>query len=237
MKRGFTLIELLVVIVIIGILVSGVFMMMRAGGDKAGIAQTVTKVHAIATLLEEYKAQYGNYPIVTDRDGNGCAKLEFSFLCDPGSDATGSSPVVFGLFSHFIPRATTIDQEAEDSMRGYYERQFSNPEKGSIWESEYTAGSSMEKIARGEAADPRLALVNRAFRRLKKDGVVSAGSSVNIETGRETYHATASDSWGRALMYRMDGSNGEIVSYGPDGKYGTSDDITSAGMGNDEDED
>ncbi|MEG1480408.1 MAG: prepilin-type N-terminal cleavage/methylation domain-containing protein, partial [Kiritimatiellia bacterium] len=40
MKRGFTLIELLVVIVIIGILVSGVFMMMRAGGDKAGIAQT-----------------------------------------------------------------------------------------------------------------------------------------------------------------------------------------------------
>lgn len=252
-RAGFTLVELLVVVVIIGILASGVFLMMRAGGDRAGIAKTTAKVHAIASLLETYKAAYGSYPqVMTGVSDDGVATVAFSFVCDPGGDDsvmdddnTGgggladSNKITFGLFSHFMPRATTIQANAGDTMRPYYESKIRNPDAGSVWEIEYRGGTanSLRMLAGEEGADPYLSEVYREFRRLEADGLVSAGPVIYPDTGKEVFVATASDAWDRSLYYRMDGGVGEILSAGPDGVVGTADDISSAGAGgNDDDE-
>ncbi len=93
MKRdGFTLIEIMVTMVLIGILSSGVFMMMRSARKQAAIAQTTTQVQGLAGLLEMYKNQYGNYPRVTASylDNNdepiGYSCLEFHFISGEGDD-------------------------------------------------------------------------------------------------------------------------------------------------------
>ncbi len=256
-KQGFTLVELLVVIVVIAILASGLFMMTRAGGDKAGIAQTTTRVHAVAGLLEVYKAQYGAYPrVLTGVDSNtGVASITFSFVCDPGDDdsvmdentSTGglsdSNKITFGLFSHFVPRATLIRNEASEAMKSYYEGKMRNPTSNSVWEYEYRGGTAMgldlAGIANVESSDFALQAVYREFRRLQADGIVYASSTVDLDTQKETFSAGAVDAWGRTLYYRMEGNVGEVFSAGPDGKAGTADDITSRGTGKawDDDED
>lgn len=253
LRKGFTLIELLVVVVIIAILASGVFLMMRAGGDRSGIAKTTAKVHAIASMLESYKAAYGRYPRVrTGVSEDGVSSVAFSFVCDPGGDDTvmaddntddgglsDSNKITFGLFSHFMPRAKLIDVNARDSMRSYYEGCIRNPKEGSVWEVEYRGGTSgnLSMLASEENANPNLNEVYREFRRLAADGLVSAGPVIYPDTGKEVYLATASDAWGRTLYYRQDGGVGEIISAGPDGVVGTADDISSAGAGgNDDDE-
>lgn len=250
-RAGFTLVELLVVVVIIAILASGVFLMMRAGGDRAGIAKTTAKVHAVASLLEAYKAAYGSYPqVMTGVGDDGVASVTFSFVCDPGSDDSVMDPntgggslgdankITFGLFSHFMPRATTINANAGDRMRPYYESKIRTPDSGSVWEIEYRGGTqgNLRMLAAEEGADPYLSEVYREFRRLQADGLVSAGPVIYPDTGKEVFVATASDAWDRSLYYRMDGSVGEILSAGPDGVVGTDDDISSAGAGGSDDD-
>ena len=88
-----------------------------------------------------------------------------------------------------------------------------------------------------ETADPNLQQIYRAWRRLEKDGMVSAGNYTNIDTGSSRYIAGASnDAWGQTLVYKNDGGAGEIVSAGPDGIFGTADDISSGGAAVDEDD-
>lgn len=253
--RGFTLIELLVVIVIIGILSGGVFMMTRAGNSESAKAKTIERVHAIATLLSEYKAVYGEYPMVTDTDDNGYASLNFTFVAN--SDSCGecgaknisysqSSPcsedgVAFGLVSHFMPRANKINDETESTnMREYYRNQFSRPSKGSVWEKELR-GSSDNDIDRScayEAMDANLQQIHRSWKRLVKQGAVFEGMVGCDFCEVLTFSAGAEpDGWGRGLRYRNEGGAGEIVSAGPDGKFGTSDDISSSGAAVEEDDD
>ncbi len=261
MKRGFTLIELLVVIVIIAILASGVFMMSRAGGDRAAIAKTTTKIQAIAGLLEVYKAQYGTYPrvrsgIITGgikvrtpsgslrniNSGDYCFNVDFSFIADLGdTNLNEGSEASFGLMSYFVPRVSIMESEMpEDSdMRPFYEEQLSSPSTN-LWKMEYPGGwavTGREKWTswkEEESADPALQAVYREFRRLVADGVIMAGGSIDPETELHTYSAGARDDfteYGRSLIYRMDGEFCEVFSLGPDGIACTDDDITTRGVG------
>lgn len=280
-REGFTLVELLVVIVVIGILAAGIFKLMGSANSKAAVAKTTAQVHAIASLLEEYKSIYGEYPMVSaqylDNDEPiGYAALEFRFVTEEGDDAhpsygtSGSSAgssgmrfkinngsstktvvptfargkgdeMTFGLCSHFMPRATTIKNNISDDLVTYYRRQFQSPASGSPYELELkgiNASDALGQTAVKEAADPNLQQIYRSWRRLEKDKMVYSGNYTNIDTGSARYIAGANnDAWGQPLVYKNDGGAGEIVSAGPDGIFGTADDISSGGASVDEGDD
>ena len=256
LKRGFTLVELLVVIVIIGILAGGIFMMTRSANTKSAEAKTISQVHAIATLLNEYKAIYGEYPLVTDADDEGYASLNFTFLVNSAScnvcgaervqysegSACANDGVAFGLVSHFIPRATTIaSSTAGTNMEDYYKSQFKKPSKNSVWSKELRGtrdGNTLDKTRAYEAVDLNLQQIHRSWRRLKNQGLVFENIFGCEQCDVARYSAGAeADGWGRGLKYRNEGGAGEIVSAGPDGRFGTADDIVSGGAAVDEEDD
>lgn len=61
-RNAFTLIELLTVIAIIGILAGITFGITKGVNERAAINQARTELSALATALENYKRQYGDYP-------------------------------------------------------------------------------------------------------------------------------------------------------------------------------
>lgn len=67
-NQAFTLVELLVVIVIILILAGLVIQVSGAIQRKAYRERARTEMQAMASALENYKIDYGTYPILTDAD-------------------------------------------------------------------------------------------------------------------------------------------------------------------------
>lgn len=245
-RAGFTLIELLVVIVIIGILAGALFMMVGAARNKSAIAETTAQIHAIATLLEEYKAIYGDYPVVSETDSNGYASLDFHFVTESGNpgckycgfkavtNSNHGDEIAFGLCSHFVPRATVIEDSVSDELKGHYNEMYRNPAANTPWATEIrglkNTSDALGATLANETADTNLQQIYRSWRRLAKDGLVKSDVTVCVECGAQRYTAGAkADAWERALRYRNDGGAGEIVSAGPDGKFGTADDITASG--------
>lgn len=63
-RAGFTLVEMLVVVVIILILLGVVFKMLRPAGNQAAKAATIARLEKLKAALEEFYAEYGQYPPV-----------------------------------------------------------------------------------------------------------------------------------------------------------------------------
>ncbi len=61
-ERGFTLIELLSVIAIIGLLVTITFSLLGGHQERSAVVQVKAELGVLATALEAYKVQYGDYP-------------------------------------------------------------------------------------------------------------------------------------------------------------------------------
>lgn len=68
-RRGFTLIELLVVVAIIGILSAVAFPSFRAALIRAKVGRAQNDLKALATALDMYRMDHGNYPYVQDQGG------------------------------------------------------------------------------------------------------------------------------------------------------------------------
>lgn len=245
MRAGFTLIEILAVVVIMAILAGGVFMMMGAGDTKAKIAETNAQIQALSSLLEEYKNEYGDYPTVTNADNQGYASLNFNFKVEDGDsckecgNTPGEDGVSFGLVSKFLPAATTIYQKcANTNMESHYKRCYSDPsgQDSDAWERELgSQGADWLEVMAREAGDSSLDQLNRKWRRLEQDGTVYSGVSQCTYCRTQNYSAGAkNDAWGHGLKYNT--ATHAIVSAGPDGQFGTDDDISGAGTGT-EDED
>jgi prepilin-type N-terminal cleavage/methylation domain-containing protein len=62
--RGFTLMELMIVLVIIGILMSGVFMLMSVVAKNADVSKTQSRIQKVQNAISGFYAAYGTYPPV-----------------------------------------------------------------------------------------------------------------------------------------------------------------------------
>jgi type II secretion system protein G len=76
---GFTLIELLVVVAIIGVLASSVLTSVQKVRERANDTQKISSLKNIATALEVYRLNYGQYPdtggLSTTYAGTDCALM------------------------------------------------------------------------------------------------------------------------------------------------------------------
>jgi prepilin-type N-terminal cleavage/methylation domain-containing protein len=63
-QRGFTLMELMIVLVIIGILMSGVFMLMSVAAKHSDVARTRARIQKVQNAISGFYAAYGTYPPV-----------------------------------------------------------------------------------------------------------------------------------------------------------------------------
>lgn len=69
-RTGFTLVEMLVVLVIVSVLLGIVFKLMSSGADQAAKAKTISQMERVKAALEEFYAEYGQYPPVPYYDAS-----------------------------------------------------------------------------------------------------------------------------------------------------------------------
>ncbi len=70
-RAAFTLVEMLVVVLLIAVLAGMVFKLTGLAGDKAAKASTLARLERLKTALEEFYAEYGQYPPVPFYPGIG----------------------------------------------------------------------------------------------------------------------------------------------------------------------
>jgi len=76
---GFTLIEMLVVVLIMALLMGLLVRHMRNADDRANRAATTKTIEQVSAALEEFFAEYGQYPPVPVYKGDGCQPIYFEF--------------------------------------------------------------------------------------------------------------------------------------------------------------
>jgi prepilin-type N-terminal cleavage/methylation domain-containing protein len=234
-KKGFTLIELLVVIVIMAILAAGTFLLFRTGEDEAAEAQTQKVIQGMANLVELYKAKYGNYPMVASDTMDFSVTIKDAACSKCGAKLNDTS-ATFGLASNFVGKGSMLVSSCEDSrIERFNDEINSDDDERSGWKVAFASWIGEDDPIRACAASEQSSEMNdikAMWNQLLKEGVVEEGAYGCPERNCriKTYRASAKpDGWGRALKYTTSGGGYEIISAGPDGQFGTSDDITSQG--------
>ncbi|MBM4164950.1 MAG: prepilin-type N-terminal cleavage/methylation domain-containing protein [Lentisphaerae bacterium] len=78
-RSGFTLIEMLVVVLIMALLMGLLVRYMRGSEDRANRAATAKTIEQVSAALEEFFAEYGQYPPVPVYSGDGGQPIYFEF--------------------------------------------------------------------------------------------------------------------------------------------------------------
>lgn len=131
-RGGFTLIEMLVVVLIMALLMGLLVRHMRNADDRANRAATTKTIEQVSAALEEFFAEYGQYPPVPIYAGDECQPIYFEFPVkytapDPRAtptDLSGTQYLVqlnlssnpppdqrlftLGLVSFLVPRYGTV---------------------------------------------------------------------------------------------------------------------------------
>jgi prepilin-type N-terminal cleavage/methylation domain-containing protein len=132
-RGGFTLIEMLVVVLIMALLMGLLVRHMRNADDRANRAATTKTIEQVSAVLEEFFAEYGQYPPVPIYAGDGCQPIYFEFPMqylppDPRAPLSGTDhldhPIInptnainptpeqrlftLGLVSFLVPRYETV---------------------------------------------------------------------------------------------------------------------------------
>jgi prepilin-type N-terminal cleavage/methylation domain-containing protein len=225
-RAGFTLVEMLVVIVIILVLMGVVFRMTRPAASKQAEAQTVAKLERLKAAIEEYYAEYGQYPPVPYYKNSGIVDntvpkdalvqpLSYEFPWADGmrsdmigkfSDQSWDSGLIytFGLMSFLMPRYAERSGTGHKTLRSYGQ-----------WTRYNTQEEDRPRDVRAcERWAPFL------------EGILEEGGFCYRERfiGGDAYTnraTTVEDGWERELVYVSPPPHQSylLFSKGPDGKY------------------
>jgi prepilin-type N-terminal cleavage/methylation domain-containing protein len=207
-KTAFTLIELLVVIAIIGILAGMLFKMWTMAAREAKQAETIAILEKVAHSLNEFLAEYGQYPPVSSID----YQYEATNLQPPNVNT------MLGQEDHWAERDWTLFEYGLVSF--LVERN-----QGGIGHKadfQHGAGEWIGDTSRDEQAKARWAPF--------LEGVIVSGENVTQNMKGHFYPnktLTINDAWGRKINYLSPAPymTYRLWSNGPDGASGTADDI------------
>jgi len=225
-RAGFTLVEMLVVILVIAVLAGMILFSARKVGENNARAKTVQAVETLRAAVEEFYAEYGQYPPVPSYPGvNQPIYYEFysvntvkneNSLTTPGDWSKG--PIfTFGLMSYLIPRwgeVTNVQNQCTadglDNGAGLV--------NGGQW------ATNNDYIDNQQHWGDQLRDLN-ARKRWKPfvDQVISGPWPRSEMNGAYTnWVKTVLDGWGRDLFYHSDPpyQSYDIWSAGPDGASG-----------------
>ncbi len=123
MKRAFTLIELLIVVAIIGLLASIAVPNFVNAWNRAKVARAKADLRTLATALDMYRLEHGNYPYVQDKGGIEW-QMPAGFPANHDRGPAGlTSPIPY--LSNAIPDPFLLEQGKEGNGGNYllyYER-------------------------------------------------------------------------------------------------------------------
>lgn len=106
-RRGFTLMEVLVVIVIIGILASATFFILRNVRMRGRDAKRKQDIERIQTAVELYNHENGFYPIPTGNQGLGRGdsfRTDWDACPDPSKSNPSGPNRIACLLNKYLPR-------------------------------------------------------------------------------------------------------------------------------------
>lgn len=217
-RRGFTLIEMIVVIVIIAILAGLVFKLTQPASKRLAKVETVAKLERLKAALEEFYADYGQYPPVPDKYGPQPMGYEYPVTNGMRQDLQGSfsdktwsrAPLfTFGLMAFLAPRYSGRASQAWPTLlqnESWTDKQ---------WDQFNTEDDDQERdmiFARRVA--PFL------------DGITETHESArmvdnNVNQAYTNLYLTVQDGWDRDFIYRSAPPHQSylLFSRGPDGAY------------------
>jgi type II secretory pathway pseudopilin PulG len=216
-RASFTLLEILVVVIIIIVLSGLVFKMIQIVQLSSQKANTISKIEKVSHALEEFRAEYGQYPPVIK---NICQEHTACCFCYVHENTNLMAAV---LANDIIPRNTNHAEFGKlfqfGVMAYLIERNNNTP---GISPSHLHIDTWIGDTSRDEAAKRRWAHF--------LDGIQysDTGKSNTIEglTFTNTY-VTVRDAWDAPLRYASEPPylKYDLWSKGKDGADGTSDDI------------
>lgn len=201
-RAAFTLVEMLVVVLLISVLAGMVFKLTGLAGDKAAKATTLARLERLKTALEEFYAEYGQYPpvpVYPDEDPPQPFRYEYAdeefmdsnipiaikSIGGTWAESWSKAPVfTFGLMSFLVTR-----------YQGYGEKGYGGTRETSQWGDHNTATSSDQP--RDSAAVQRWAPILKDI----LHGTLSDLHTTPTGAGYTNGVVTVLDGWGREFHY------------------------------------
>jgi prepilin-type N-terminal cleavage/methylation domain-containing protein len=200
-RAGFSLIELLAVIVILGILIA--FLVPRLGGaaDTARVRECETRLHMLATAIGEYENEFGRYPP---------SRFDPEWGAPPNATNQGAEALVVALWS------------PDWGGTNGFEKFLANSDGDQLKKS-LTTMPTTELLEVGDPWENPIAYFERTdYAREDRYAMIDPDTGEAIESLAK---ALVNPTTGRAY----EPNRFQLVSAGPDGAFGTDDDVTNFG--------
>ena len=231
-RRAFTLLEMLVVIVIICILAGIIFYLTQAAGDYRARAMTVANLQKVRAAIEEFHAQYGEYPPV----GNNVLGYDYSQAHPIGYEMPSATGMNHNAYGQIAPISTNVSMSGvvfSFGLMSYLLPRYANHDLGDVWTNwpglfninpQWTNANYTPTNPQDQQNDiPFTAKVAPIF-----DNGIGDGGTI-YQTVQKSENANGSpytnnlctvyDGWGSELMYQSAPpfQSYDLWSYGPQG--------------------
>jgi prepilin-type N-terminal cleavage/methylation domain-containing protein len=228
-RSSFTLIEMLVVIAVIGIMTGIVFKLFSMVTRKGEEAECMKRLESIANALNEYFAEYGQYPPVSgmgyvcEDTGRQHANFRDNFLPQNPSWNGNTLFDYGGLVAWLWPRNEPYNHAAWPMLWDSGNGGYSILHKNNV---QYIGDTARDLAAKERWAHFLEDVpVSRGWDE-RTNNLVTSGNSQFAWPYTNTVR-TVNDPWGRSLKYVCAAPymSYKLWSVGPDGTNGTPDDI------------
>ncbi|MGI6495692.1 MAG: type II secretion system protein [Kiritimatiellia bacterium] len=227
-RQGFTLVEMLVVILLIAVLAGIAFRLTTLANERTAKAVTLARLAKLQAAIEEFYAEYGQYPPVPVYPGIGQPMMyeypngrQIAISGKAGNirntnqqasgweDAWSKAPVfTFGLMSFLLPRYNDIENADYERFGNFVGGASASKDTFTLDGTflQWSAHSSIEDSGKDNSRD--LAACRRWWPYL--DGIVDFRDDLPSEAsfrnpsvrGYTNSYATVRDGWDHELYYR-----------------------------------